>query len=90
MAETVEDMKKKIEKIEARMQKKLNREKEKERKLDTRRKIVLGAVMFKLMKDNQQIYDFVLQQLNEHVVNERDRALFDLKEKCVNIGVVDG
>ena len=51
---------------------------------------MLGAVMFKLMKDNQQIYDFVLQQLNEHVVNERDRALFDLKEKCVNIGVVDG
>jgi len=53
------------------------KERERQRKDDTRRKILIGACMMKLAEENQEANDRMLKQLDKFLTNERDRSLFD-------------
>jgi len=54
------------------------KQKEQERKEDTRRKILLGSYLLKKMKDNEANKEKILAELNEYLTEERDRKLFNL------------
>ena len=51
--------------------------KERERKDDTRRKILLGSYLIKKMQ-NEANKEKILAELNEYLTENRDRQLFDL------------
>lgn len=52
------------------------RQKEQERKDDTRRKILLGSYLLKKM-ENESNKEKILADLNEYLTEERDRQLFN-------------
>lgn len=54
------------------------KQKEQERKDDTRRKILLGSYLIKKMKGNEANNEKILAELNEYLTENRDRQLFDL------------
>ena len=49
-----------------------------ERKIDTRRKILVGAMMLKLSDQHPDIKEFMFKHLDNFLEHPRDRALFDL------------
>ena len=48
-----------------------------ERKTDTRRKILVGAMLLKLSDQHPNIKEFMVKHLDEFLDHPRDRALFD-------------
>jgi len=62
-------LKNKIKQIE-------NKEKERSKKLDTRRKILIGALMLQEMKDKPDTEKTVINKLDKFLTKERDRQLF--------------
>ena len=52
-----------------------------ERKTDTRRKILVGAMMLKVADHHPKTKEFMLQNLNDFLEHPRDRAVFDLPPK---------
>ena len=64
-----EQLKNKIRQIE-------DKEKEKSKKLDTRRKILIGALMLQEMKDKPDTEKTVINKLDKFLTKERDRELF--------------
>ena len=50
----------------------------KKRKQDTRRKILLGAYLITLMRDNPNLERQVMNDLSEYLDKEIDRKLFNL------------
>ena len=83
--ETLEQQEKKalekLQAIKARRQALVNREKakqkEQERKDETRRKILLGSYLLKKM-ENEANKEKILADLNEYLTEDRDRKLFGL------------
>lgn len=82
-------LKKRIEEAEARLKKlkeqdRARKQKERQRvaaqnrKDDTRRKILIGAMYFERMKKDEEFKDQLLKALNKYLTAERDRNLFDL------------
>ena len=55
-----------------------SKQKEQERKDDTRRKILLGSYLIKKMNANEANKEKILAELNEYLIEDRDRKLFDL------------
>ena len=53
------------------------KQKEQERKDDTRRKILLGSYLIKKMQ-NEANKEKILTELNEYLTEDRDRELFEL------------
>jgi len=53
------------------------KQKEQERKDDTRRKILLGSYLIKKMQ-NEANKEKILAELNEYLTEDRDRLLFNL------------
>ncbi len=53
------------------------KQKEQERKDDTRRKILLGSYLLKKM-ENEANKEKILAEMNEYLTEERDRKLFNL------------
>ena len=49
-----------------------------ERKIDTRRKILVGAMMLKLADQHPETKEFMVEHLNNFLEHPRDRELFDL------------
>jgi membrane protein involved in colicin uptake len=70
-----------LKQLKAQKQAVLAREKKKitdqQRKEDTRRKILLGSLALKKMK-NEQDKEKILADLNEYLIEDRDRKLFGL------------
>ena len=62
------------------LQRLTNLERVKERKLDTRRKILVGALVFKKCKDNDEAWDKFVEwsDMNSELKRDNDRALFGL------------
>ncbi|MBF7686470.1 mobilization protein [Acinetobacter sp. B10A] len=56
------------------------KQKEQDRKDDTRRKILLGSYLLKKMK-NETNKEKILADLDEYLTENRDRILFGLDEK---------
>ena len=83
--ETLEQQEKKalekLQAIKARRQALVNREKakqkEQERKDDTRRKILLGSYLLKKMEDESE-KEKILADFNEYLTEDRDKKLFNL------------
>ena len=57
-----------------------SKQKEQERKDDTRRKILLGSYLIKKMNANEANKEKILAELNEYLTENRDRQLFDLPD----------
>ena len=72
--EKLKQLKAQKQAIEAREK---TKQKEQERKDDTRRKILLGSYLIKKMQ-NEANKEKILAELNEYLTEERDRKLFDL------------
>lgn len=71
--EKLKQLKAQKQAIEARER---TKQKEQERKDDTRRKILLGSYLLKKMK-NEQDKEKILADLNEYLTEDRDRKLFN-------------
>ena len=76
--EKLKQLKAQKQAIEARER---TKQKEQERKDDTRRKILLGSYLIKKMNDNEANKEKILAELNEYLTEDRDRMLFNLTEK---------
>ena len=74
--EKLKQLKARKQAIEAREK---SKQKEQERKDDTRRKILLGSYLIKKMSDNEANKEKILAELNEYLTEDRDRELFNLK-----------
>ena len=72
--EKLKQLKAQKQAIEAREK---NKNKEQQRKDDTRRKILLGSYLIKKMQ-NEANKEKILAELNEYLTEDRDRQLFDL------------
>jgi hypothetical protein len=72
--EKLKQLKAQKQAIEAREK---NKQKEQERKDDTRRKILLGSYLIKKMQ-NEANKEKILAELNEYLTEDRDRQLFNL------------
>ena len=73
--EKLKQLKARKQAIEAREK---SKQKEQERKDDTRRKILLGSYLIKKMQENEANKEKILAELNEYLTENRDRQLFDL------------
>ena len=73
--EKLKQLKAQKQAIEAREK---TKQKEQERKDDTRRKILLGSYLIKKMQSNEANKEKILAELNEYLTENRDRQLFDL------------
>ena len=72
--EKLKQLKARKQAIEARER---TKQKEQQRKDDTRRKILLGSYLIKKMQ-NEANKEKILAELNEYLTEDRDRRLFDL------------
>ena len=72
--EKLKQLKARKQAIEARER---SKQKEQERKDDTRRKILLGSYLIKKMQ-NEANKEKILADLNEYLTEDRDRKLFGL------------
>jgi len=71
--EKLKQLKAQKQAIEARER---TKQKEQERKDDTRRKILLGSYLLKKMKENEANKEKILAELNEYLTEDRDKKLF--------------
>lgn len=75
--EKLKQLKARKQAIEARER---SKQKEQERKDDTRRKILLGSYLIKKMNENEANNEKILAELNGYLTENRDRQLFKLPE----------
>ncbi len=68
--------------LQAQAQLEKNRLAEEVRKKDTRRKIITGAAVLKLMKDEPTIGSLIWQELDARVTAERDREVLGLPPRA--------
>ena len=73
--EKLKQLKAQQQALQAREKKKLA---EQQRRDDTRRKILLGAYMLKKMGESEFEKQKILAELNEYLVEPRDRRLFEI------------
>ncbi len=81
--ERIKDLEEKKKQIQARIQKLKAQESTKKRKEDTRRKILLGAMVMKLIETGYWQKEEIYEQLDKFLDKELDRRLFglDVSEK---------
>ena len=77
MSERLQRLKEQKDVLDARIQQIRAKEKMKERKLDTRRKIVVGAFILSKMDKDPAFEQQVLSKLEKTLRREIDRELFD-------------
>ncbi len=71
----------KREQINAQIQTLRAKEQSQQRKQDTRRKILIGGVVLKMLKTGEMPQERLTEILDKHLASARDRALFDLPAK---------
>ena len=76
----IKELESKKKQIEARIQKLKAAESAKKRKEDTRRKILLGAMVMKLIETGYWSQEEIYKHLDEFLDKELDRQLFGLPE----------
>ncbi len=72
------ELEKKQAQLNARIQKKKAQVRGKQRKIDTRRKIIAGALALEHMAHDKEFGGTMKRLLLEHVTRPQDRELFDL------------
>jgi regulator of protease activity HflC (stomatin/prohibitin superfamily) len=83
--EKLKQLKAQKQAIEARER---TKQKEQQRKDDTRRKILLGSYLIKKMQ-NEANKEKILAELNEYLTENRDRQLFDLPDIFGRCGFIN-
>lgn len=78
MPSRLEQLLKKQEELKAQIKKEKNKLDQAERKKDTRRKILLGALMMEMMKKGELDEKKIMKQLDGFLTRDTDRQLFDL------------
>ena len=81
------DLEKLLEKekqLKAKIQAVKSREREKERKLDTRRKILIGAMILEGMKNSEDYNSKIMNNLDKYLTKNKDRVLFGLPDTVEN------
>ena len=81
MGKKLDDLLKKREQLNAQIQKERNKHSRQKRKEDTRRKILLGALMMDLMKKGELDEKKIMKKLDGFLTKDIDRKLFALPEK---------
>lgn len=76
----LEKLLKKKTQIDARIKKQLALQKEQDRKVDTRRKIITGGVCLNLMEEDELLRKKVMEKIKATTKEEEFKRLFDLKE----------
>ena len=77
----LETLKSKKEQIEARIKNLESKEHLKQKKQDTRRKILIGAMVMEQMEKNEEAKKKILASLEGFLTRPMDRELFGLQEK---------
>ena len=77
----IEALEEKKRQIENRILRLRNLESAQKRKLETRRKILAGAWVLHRGDQDPEFHKHLLQGLDEFLIHNRDRALFDLPPK---------
>jgi large subunit ribosomal protein L7/L12 len=78
MRNSLEQLLKKREQLNAQIQKVKSKEASIKRKSDTRRKILLGALMMEMMERGELDRNKILKRLDGFLIRDIDRSLFDL------------
>ena len=81
MASKLEQLLKKQEELKAQIRKEKNKLSQGERKKDTRRKILLGALMMEMMKKRELDEKKIMKKLDSFLTRDTDRKLFDFPLK---------
>ena len=71
----------KREQLNAQIQAIKSKEASQKRKEDTRRKVLIGGVVMKLLRTGEMPQDRITKMLDKHLEKDADRVLFDLPEK---------
>ncbi len=81
MGKKLSELLKKREQLNAQIQKERNKQSQQQRKEDTRRKILLGALVMEMMKKGELDEKKILKRLDTYLTKDIDRKLFTLPEK---------
>ncbi len=81
MGKKLEELLKKTGQLNAQIQKERNKQSQQQRKEDTRRKILLGALMIEMMKKGELDEKKIMKRLSGFLSKDIDRKLFDLPVK---------
>ncbi len=81
MPSRLEQLLKKQEELKAQIRKEKNKLSQAEHKQDTRRKILLGALMMEMMKKGELDEKKIMKRLDSFLTKNIDRKLFDLTLK---------
>ena len=81
MGKKLDELLKKREQLNAQIQKERNKQTQQQRKEDTRRKILLGALMMEMMKKGELDEKKIMKRLDGFLTSDIDRKLFALPVK---------
>ena len=81
MTKRLETLLKKREQLNAQIIKQRNKESQLKRKQNTRRKILLGALVMNLMEKEELSREQIMKELDVYLTKDIDRALFDLPSR---------
>ena len=81
MGKKLDELLKKREQLNAQIAKERNKHTQQQRKEDTRRKILLGALMMEMMKKRELDEKKIMKKLDGFLTLDIDRKLFDLPVK---------
>ncbi|MCQ9091233.1 hypothetical protein [Vibrio alginolyticus] len=76
MTSKLEQLKQQQAQLAERIKKETQKEKERERKDDTRRKILIGAMILDGMKNSAEYEQKILKNLDQYLTQAKDRKLF--------------
>ncbi len=78
MNQKLDELLKRREQLNAQIQKIRTKEANQKRKEDTRRKVLLGALMMEMMEKGEIDSDKIRKKLSSFITKDIDRKLFDL------------
>ncbi|EJE8676124.1 hypothetical protein [Vibrio parahaemolyticus] len=78
MNSKLEQLKQQQAQLAERIKRETQKQKERERKDDTRRKILIGAMILDGMKNSAEYEQKILKNLDQYLTQEKDRKLFKL------------
>lgn len=80
MSDKLQKLKEQQEQLNAKIKRIEQKEKEQQRKIETRKKILVGAMVLDAMSKNEEYSQKVMEKLDQYLTSRRDRKLFDLDD----------
>lgn len=78
MSSKLEQLKEKQIQLNNRIKLEENKLKVKDRKVETRKKILIGAMVLKKMESDEAYRDSIIRDLDKYLTTERDRKTFNI------------